>query len=248
LTGGLDLGLDRAGLQCVAQCEIDDYAIRILTKHWPDVPKFRDVRTIGRHNLPAADLICGGFPCQPHSLAGKRNASADERDLWGEFARLIREIKPRYVLAENVPGLLSSEGGRFFGRVLRDLAESGYDAEWEVIPACAVGATHTRERVFIVAYPSGRHDSRRVLHRSNLIPSLPRKKANPHHTGFSRSKDVASFITTEPSIQPDALHLRRVLNGIPRRMERLRGLGNAVVPQVAQWVGELIVAHYEASL
>lgn len=150
--GGIDLGLERAGMRCLWQVEKDDYASKVLAKHWPHVARFRDVRDCGVGNLDTVDLIAGGFPCQPHSLAGKRQGSADDRDLWGEFARIIRELKPWWVLAENVPGLLSSENGRFFGGVLRDLAALGYDAEWYCIPAAAVGAPHRRDRVFIVAY------------------------------------------------------------------------------------------------
>jgi DNA-cytosine methyltransferase len=108
-----------------------------------------------RHALEPVDVICGGFPCQPHSLAGRRGGSADERDLWPQFARLIRELGPRWVVAENVPGLLSSDAGRFFGTVLRDLAACGYDAEWDCLPASAFGAPHRRDRVWIVAYPPG---------------------------------------------------------------------------------------------
>src|SRR5262252_2632961 len=103
--------------------------------------------------IEPVDVLCGGFPCQPHSLAGRRAAAADDRDLWPEFMRLIRELRPRWVVAENVPGLLSSEAGRFFGGILRDLAESGYDAEWDCLPACAFGAPHRRDRVWLVAYP-----------------------------------------------------------------------------------------------
>lgn len=161
--GGFDLGLERAGFQVLWQVEIDDYANRVLAKHWSNVARFRDVRECGKHNLAPVDLICGGWPCQPHSLAGKRAASADKRDLWPEFIRIIRELRPRWVLGENVPGLCSSETGRFFGRVLRDLAECGLDAEWQVLPAWAFGAPHIRERVFIVAYPNGRNEGRRII-------------------------------------------------------------------------------------
>ena len=143
--GGLDLGLEGAGMRCAWQVEIDDYATKVLARHWPDVPRYRDVRECGAHNLTPVDLICGGFPCQPHSLAGKRQASADDRDLWGEFARIIRELEPRWVLAENVPGLRSSEAGRFFGRVLRDLAEMGYTVGWGSWEAADAGAPHHRE-------------------------------------------------------------------------------------------------------
>jgi len=150
--GGIDLGLERAGMRCAWQVELDDYATRVLAKHWPNVPKFRDVRECGAHNLPAVDLICGGFPCQPHSTAGKRKGAADDRNLWPEFARVIRELRPRWVMAENVPGLLSTDAGRFFGAVLGELATFGYDAEWECIPAAAIGAPHIRDRVYLVAY------------------------------------------------------------------------------------------------
>jgi len=113
--------------------------------------------------LPAVDVLCGGFPCQPHSLAGKRGGAADSRDLWPEYARLIRELRPRWVVAENVPGLLSNDAGRFFGGILRDLAACGYDAEWDCVSASAVGAPHRRDRVWIVAYPNGKRLQERGL-------------------------------------------------------------------------------------
>lgn len=162
--GGLDLGFERAGMHCAWQVEIDDYATKVLAKHWPNIARFRDVRSIGRHigdistcYVPLASVGCliGGFPCQPHSQAGERKASEDERDLWPEFYRLIRELKPRWVVAENVLGLLSSEDGAFFGGVLRDLATAGYDARWQVLSAAEFGAPHLRERVIIVAHTSG---------------------------------------------------------------------------------------------
>lgn len=150
--GGLDLGLERAGMRCEWQVEIDDYATKVLTKHWPDVARHGDVRDVGKHNLSRVDCIVGGFPCQPHSAAGQRKASEDERDLWPEFARIIRELEPRWIVAENVLGLLSSEDGTFFGGILRDLAEAGYDARWHVLSAAQFGAPHLRERVILVAY------------------------------------------------------------------------------------------------
>jgi DNA (cytosine-5)-methyltransferase 1 len=151
--GGFDLGLEMSGgFEIEWQVEIDPFCKKVLAKHWPDVARYGDIREVGKHNLQPVDLIAGGFPCQPHSLAGKRQASADERDLWGEFYRIVCELKPRWVLAENVVGLLSSEDGSFFGRVLRDLAQAGYDAQWIVRRASDVGAPHRRERVFIMAY------------------------------------------------------------------------------------------------
>jgi DNA (cytosine-5)-methyltransferase 1 len=127
--GGFDLGLERAGLVCQWQVEIDPFCRKVLEKHWPQVKRYDDVRTVGAGTLEAVDLVCGGFPCQPHSLAGRRQGSADERDLWPEFARVIRELGPRWVLAENVPGLLSIDAGRVFGNILQDLAACGYDTE-----------------------------------------------------------------------------------------------------------------------
>jgi DNA (cytosine-5)-methyltransferase 1 len=203
---------------CRWQVEIDDYATRVLEKHWPNVKRYRDVRECGAANLERVDLICGGFPCQPHSLAGKRLASADERDLWGEFARVIRELGPRWVLAENVPGILSSEAGRFFGRVLRDLATCGYDAEWSVLSACAMGAPHTRERLFVVAYPNGM----RGLQSQRGIAYERQRPGNGYWWGAES-------------------RVGRVAYGVPAGVDRRRCLGNAVVPQVAEWIGNRIM-------
>lgn len=150
--GGIDLGLDRAGMVCQYQVEIDEYAQKVLQKHWPHVTRYGDVRTVGRHNLIPTDLICGGFPCQDISIAGKRVGITGERSgLWKEFYRVICELRPRYVLVENVPALL------YWGidTVLGDLAEAGYDAEWHCLRASDFGAPHIRERIFIVAYPGG---------------------------------------------------------------------------------------------
>ncbi len=157
--GGMSLGLERTGgFETVAFVEIDPYCRRVLAKHWRGVPCFEDVRTIGADELAGLgriDVICGGFPCQPVSLAGKRRGDKDERWLWPEYARLIRQVRPRWVLGENVRPLLSAQDGRLFGGILRDLARSGYDAEWRVLSAAEFGAPHLRERVFVLAYPQG---------------------------------------------------------------------------------------------
>jgi len=148
-----------AGFTTIGQCEIDDYCTQLLEKNFPGVPRWRDIRDVTRESVSARgigriDLLSGGIPCQPHSVAGKRGGSTDERDLWPQFARLIRELRPIWVLVENVPGLLSSDSGRFFGRILRDLAEMGYDAVWCVYGANAIGAPHRRERLLIVGNSS----------------------------------------------------------------------------------------------
>lgn len=254
--GGLDLGLERAGMECVAQVEKDNFCLKVLTKHWANVPKFKDVHDVGKHNLPTADLICGGFPCQPHSIAGNRKASADDRDLWGEFARIIRECQPGWVVAENVPGLLSSENGRFFGRVLADLVSSGYGVEWQSLSAVAFGAPHIRERVFIVAH----HE--KIGEREVSIPTRRSQQKGVDAYGLrgtvSNSNSRRQQIKRK-SIEPSPIRARiftaferhsewevepavgRVVDGFPTRVDRLAGLGNAVVPQAAEFVGRCIM-------
>jgi len=151
--GGMDLGLERAGMECAWQVEIDPYCQKVLTKHWPDVPKFLDVCEVGEHNLEPVDLICGGFPCQDISSAGKGAGIAEgtRSGLWIEYHRIICELRPSIVLVENVSKLTV----RGLGRVLGDLAASGYDSEWDCIPASSVGAPHQRDRIFILAYAEG---------------------------------------------------------------------------------------------
>ncbi len=152
--GGFDLGLERTGgFKTVAFCEIDPFCRRVLAKHWPEVPCYHDVRTLSGEQVGPVDVICGGFPCQDISFAGKGAGLAGERSgLWSEYARLIDELRPLYVIVENVAALL----GRGLATVLGDLAAIGYDAEWHCIPASAVGAPHRRDRLWIVAYPSNR--------------------------------------------------------------------------------------------
>ncbi|REK25932.1 MAG: DNA (cytosine-5-)-methyltransferase [Actinobacteria bacterium] len=212
--GGLDLGLERAGWECVTQVEWDPWCQQILNKHWPEVPKYADVRDVSGSALPAADAIVGGFPCQPVSQAGRQKGTSDERWLWPEVARLVGEIRPRYVVVENVPGLRSHGGTE----VVTDLATLGYDSEWGELSAAAVGAPHLRNRFFLVAHTdtSGR-DGRPRIFRS-------RRRSESAHSG-------------QWATEPD---MGRVAHGIPRRVDRLRGLGNAVVPQVAETLAHMI--------
>jgi len=161
--GGFSLGLERSGaFKTVAFCEIDTFPRKVLAKHWPNVPIYGDIRELTAERLAAdgiaVDAICGGFPCQDISHAGKRAGIEGERSgLWFEYARLIGELRPRYVFVENVSALLN----RGIDRVLGDLAALGYDAEWHCIPASAVGAPHRRDRIWIVAYPG--HGSGRPI-------------------------------------------------------------------------------------
>lgn len=165
--GAFSLGLERAGFCTTAFCEIDPYCRRVLAKHWPEVPCYDDVRSLTADRLRAdgisVDVICGGFPCQDISVAGRGAGITGERSgLWREFSRLISEVGPRYVIVENVAALL----GRGLGDVLGDLASLGYDAEWHCIPAAAVGAPHIRDRVWIVAYAQHSNTDSERSHRA----------------------------------------------------------------------------------
>lgn len=235
--GGLELGLERAGMTTVGQVELDEWCRSVLARHWPGVPQHDDVRTApawwASTERPTVDLVCGGFPCQPFSSAGLRRGVGDPRWGWPWMADVIRAVQPRYVVVENVADLVRSPRFRdAFGIVLGDLADLGFDAEWSLLSACALGAPHSRERVFLVAYPSlddGAHqgpppETARGL---RLQPRGSRWRAH------ARSRRWLS----EPS-------LGRVADGIPSAVVRapLTALGNAVVPDVAEHIGRLIVA------
>jgi len=219
--GGFALGLERAGMEIVAFCEIKEYPRRILKKHWPKVPIYDDVRTLTAERLAAdgisVDLICGGFPCQDLSIAGKgAGMDGEQSGLWREYARIIGELRPQYVIVENVSILLN----RGLGIVLGDLAALGYDAEWHCIQASDVGKPHIRDRIWIVAYPNGMRELQpdwgiqdqrgRALH--GVQEAL---RALPHQVG---SRDD---------------------NGLPGWMD---ALGNAVVPQIPELIGRAILA------
>ena len=152
--GGLDLAAESAGLQTVGQCEWADYPTKILEKHWPDVPKWRDIRTLTgdsfyeKTGLRTVDVISGGFPCQPFSQAGKRRGKEDDRYLWPEMLRVVREIGPTWVIGENVPGIVNLA----LDTVLSDLENEGYEGQPFIIPACGVDAPHKRDRVCILAH------------------------------------------------------------------------------------------------
>ena len=281
--GGLELGLERAipGAHTVFQVEQNKYARAVLAKHWPNAQRFDDVKEVGAHNLPACDLLCGGYPCTGHSVAGKRHGFDDPRSgLWAEYARLIGELRaagrpPRWIVVENVSALLT--GG--MGRVLGDLAACGYDALWDCIPAQAVGAHHRRDRLFIVAWSQQLRamadaDRHHVEPRRGprVIPRPPKEvgghlsQLNPTHCGRQDVADAHSARleghrptrdarqvcaqkkaglfrrslrhVTEWEPEPN---VGRVADGVPRRVDRLRCLGNAVVPQVAEVVGRVVM-------
>jgi DNA (cytosine-5)-methyltransferase 1 len=150
--GGLDLGVERAGFECRWQVEWDPWCRARLAQRWPDIPQYGDIAAIDPADLEPVDLIVGGFPCQPVSVAGRQLAQSDDRWLWPEFLRVVRGIRPRYVIVENVRNLVVVNAGSAFGEVLGGLADAGYDAEWDVLGARDVGAPHRRERIFIRAW------------------------------------------------------------------------------------------------
>jgi DNA (cytosine-5)-methyltransferase 1 len=275
--GGLDLGLERAGMRVLWQCEIDDYCSRVLAKHWPNVPNYRDIKTIDWSVVDRPDLICAGYPCQPFSLAGVRRGETDPRHLWPFVFDAIRTLRPRFAILENVPGHRSMG----FGRVLGDLAEIGFDAQWESIPATFVGAPHIRDRVFIVAYadiegePGFAFDA--LARQRQLVSDTDRDELRQQSkpidwsdgatvapiNGATRTvadaEGVAEWTGLRPSqpgwlgggrsgdsgrtsnvwtVEPD---VGRVADGVPSRVDRLRGLGNAVVPQVAEFIGRQLI-------
>ena len=291
--GGLDLAAEMAGFRTVGQCEWADYPTKVLEKHWPDVPRWRDIRTLTgdsfyeRTGLRTVDVISGGFPCQPFSVAGKRRGKEDDRYLWPEMLRVISEIRPAWVVGENVAGIVNMA----LDQVLSDLESIGYACQTFVIPACAVDAPHRRDRCAIIAnsdrdhsrsrmaepegkqreagiangcYEVGGEDNRpgrstydventdsircgkqRVLQKQPRGAELKRNGENVANATMrreqrekrSRSKTWRScgcgWWPTEPDVG-------RVAHGVPHRVDRLRCLGNAVVPQQFQPIFEAI--------
>ena len=258
--GGFSLGMEAAGIETVAFCEQDEYACRVLAKHWPGVPIYRDVRELRGADVGDIEVIMGGFPCQDISLAGKGGGIKGERSgLWSEFARIIGEVGPRWVVIENVPALRS----RGLVTVLQDLSALGYDAEWHCVPAAHYGAPHRRDRIWILAYPQGQPQ------RPGLRQDQPAEQrrgrsgdgggagdladASSERQRTRRQGRVASpgegrdakrrverlrclqktWWTTEPDVG-------RVAHGVPSRVDRLKGLGNAIVPVMAYHIGEAI--------
>lgn len=263
--GGFSLGLERAGFRTVAFCELDPWCRRVLAKHWPGVPIYDDVRDLDAARLRAdgigrIDLICGGFPCQDVSLAGKGAGLDGERSgLWREFARLVGELRPDHALVENVGALL----GRGLARVLGDLAEIGYDAEWHAIPAAAVGAHHLRDRVWIIASTAAdadgagqRERGRGGLHCAGQAPALADVGGAiaPDATGrglqelrglFGPLARALSAAATPWEWPAEPAFLRNV-HGVSGRLDRprVKALGNAVVPMIPELIGRaLLDAH-----
>lgn len=240
--GGITLGAEWAGIETVAFCERDPFCQKVLNKHWPAVPIFDDVKTLNKQALEergidvgTIELISGGFPCQPWSEAAgdKAKGKDDERHLWPEMFRLIHEIRPTWVVGENVANFARMG----LDDTLSDLESIGYKTQSFVIPACAVKAPHERKRTFIVAYSdSKRNDSEeeyRVI--GNRTEDMQERKYSQRKSS-NKTKDIVS--RTEWRNEPG---VGRVVDGIPNRVDRCRALGNAVVPQQIYPIFEAIM-------
>ncbi|MGB9888006.1 MAG: DNA cytosine methyltransferase [Moorellales bacterium] len=231
--GGLDLGLERAGMEIVWQVENDPFRQAVLAKHWPEVKRYGDIRTIDPAELEPVELVAGGPPCQPVSVAGKQRGAQDERWLWPEMARIIAVLHPQWIIMENVTGLLKWG----FGIVLRDLAAFGYDAEWAVLSAEEFGYPHRRERIFIVAYPKGfgcqSDEFKPIIFNENLYRTT-QDKANE----WQVARGCSGRILRVPNSR-----ICRVANGVPDRMDRYGSLGDAVIPEIAEAIGKTIILY-----
>ena len=265
--GGFSIGLERAGFKTVAFCEIDKYCKLVLQKHWKDVKIYHDVREITKrqyeedgYELP--EVITGGFPCQPFSVAGRQKGSGDNRYLWPQMFRVIKEFKPRWIIAENVRGIINIQDGVVFEAVCTDLESQGYETQTFIIPAAGVGAPHRRDRVWIVAnsrrtirgQQSSRNkesiesgtsqETKRSADSGSVARSSEREKimADSKRVYVQGQQDRPRQEQSRRSgwwdIEPD---VGRVADGVQGRIYRLKGLGNSIVPQIAEEIGKAIM-------
>jgi len=289
--GGFSLGLERAGMKTVAFCEIEDFPRKVLAKHWPGVPIYEDVRNVTKRRLDAdgirPDVVCGGFPCQDISVAGNQKGITGERSgLWGELCRIISEVRPKYAIVENVTALISGDSGRWFGRVLGDLAEIGYDCEWHCISASELDAHHHRDRVWVICYPKhigwnaaeiregnqagdgsdtegekSAGESSRPSNAENMAHANSQRQEQAektHDNGINEQKPddkltrrlrelLRESKTDKTRFTPFGLldsikpTIRRDSDGLSYRVDRIKGLGNAVVPQIPELIGRAIM-------
>ena len=227
--GGFSLGLHRAGMETVAFCEIEKYPQKVLNKNFPGIPIYDDIRQLTRERLAgdgigSIDLICGGFPCQPFSQAGHRKGEEDDRHLWPEYFRLIQEIRPRWVIGENVVGIKSLG----LKSIVSDLEGGGYSVQCFDISADSIGLPTLERHVWIIASPN-RIGQQGVV--SQTIPGIP-----SFSWKFQRSDKRDFSRWAIPSAR-----VCRVGERVPSRVDRLKGLGNAVVPQIPEIIGRYIM-------
>ena len=228
--GGFDIGLERVGMVCKWQVEIDPYATAILERHWPNVERWRDVTDFTPNKNCKVDVICGGFPCQDISVAGKGEGLDGKRSgLWSEYARIVGSLRPRYVIVENVSAILAR--GRGIDRVCGELAEFGYDSEWQTFFASDFGLPHRRERILLIAYPH--KNVRRKRKGMGAVEDWQTEV-------FGASRGERQQVRVEAADRFIGMD-----DGLSRRAysHRACALGNAVVPAAAEWVGRKIIEH-----
>ena len=233
--GGFALGLESTGgFETVGFCDNEPFAQKVLKKHWPDVPCYEDVRDVGVDTVGyrGVDIITGGFPCQPYSVAGKQDPN-DNRQLWPEMFRIIKEIRPTYVIGENVRNLISIREGVVFEQVCTDLEGEGYEVQTYVLSASSQNAPHLRYRCWIVADTRCQHGEQR-----NAAEMDEKQAERSSRTIYDKSGSKRQYETHNWSVEPS---VGRVAHGIPNRVDRLKGLGNAVVPQIPAVLGRAIL-------
>jgi len=225
--GGFSLGLERTnGFKTIGFCEIDPFCQKVLKKHWPHVPIHEDIREVSGNEYKDVEVITGGFPCQDvsvgHTWRKAEGIKGERSGLWSEIVRLANEIRPKWVICENVAALRT----RGLTQCLQDLWSIGYDAEWHVISASSVGACHQRERLWIIAYPQSKRVERLWAEGEQITRPLDEEFL------FIRNSHG------EWKVEPD---IRRINDGVPGRVDRLRAIGNAVVPTVVEVIGRKIL-------
>jgi DNA (cytosine-5)-methyltransferase 1 len=237
--GGFDLGLERAGMEIAWQVEIDPYANRVLARHWPDVERWEDVRTFPPAGDWSVDLICGGFPCvdisnsqtaqTPNRESVLEGLDGEESGLWHDMFRVVRQLRPRFVLIENSSALLV----RGLDRILCDLASERYDAEWSVISAASMGAPHLRRRCYILGYRDMEDADSEGLEGDEF-----RFLAEPRDWRQHADSGRSAWWHTPPGVRVVGDGVSGV---VVQRREKLTAAGNAVLPQVVEWIGRQIM-------
>ena len=221
--GGFDLAAQWMDWNNIFQVEWDEWCQKILTKNFPNVKKYKDIKEFdGTKYRGSVDIISGGFPCQPFSTAGKRQGEADDRYLWPEMLRVIREVKPAFVVGENVAGLVSMDNGKTLKGIFSDMENEGYTVESFIIPAYAIGAIHRRDRVWIIGYITNACSN--GLNRNKKFKERIKREA------FHESYSCIEYIRDNKIAE-----LNRKYDGLSSKLDhdRIKGLGNAIVPQVA---------------
>lgn len=244
--GGFALAAKHAGWETVGFCEVNPFCQKVLAKHFPNKPIFNDVTTLCKRisDCPCVgtdqftdtyghvDVITAGVPCQPASQIGKQRGTSDERWLWPDAIRIVRELQPKYAIFENPYGILTVNGGEGFKEILEGLDHSGFDAWWDVIPACAVGATHQRKRVWVVAHSRGEGLEGHAGN-GNEETGRAEQTGPTSEGGLPQDEHFQGWWDADPGVQ-------RVANGVPARVDRLTAVGNAIVPQVAYQIFKAI--------